>query len=89
MSSAGWWRRRAAPIIARVLERFPRSEWDGRECRRALADAYPFGPRAMHPYKMWLDEIRCQTGRRTFGARRPRADHPGQGRLPTGGAPDA
>jgi hypothetical protein len=55
------WRRYAAPIIARVLK-----ETEGQEervIRRALRAAYPFGERAMHPYKVWLDEIKKQRRR--------------------------
>lgn len=32
------------------------------EIKMALHDAYPFGERAMHPYKIWLDEIKRQRG---------------------------
>jgi len=56
------WRQHAAPIIARVLE-----ETKGKpdkEIRAALRAAYPFGPRQYHPYRIWCDEIRVQTGRR-------------------------
>lgn len=50
----------AAPIIARVL-RENEGATEG-VIRKALRDAYPFGPRAYHPYKVWLDEIRRQRG---------------------------
>jgi len=39
------------------------------EIRAALRAAYPFGPRKHHPYKIWLDEIRVQTGRRRLSGR--------------------
>ena len=61
------WRRLAAPIVTRVL-----AETQGKpetEVRAALRAAYPFGPREHHPYKIWLDEIRIQTGRRRIGTR--------------------
>jgi hypothetical protein len=32
------------------------------EIKAALREAYPFGERAMHPYKIWLDEIKRQRG---------------------------
>jgi hypothetical protein len=54
------WRAHARPIIERVL-----SETAGQpeaEVKRALRDAYPFGARQYHPYKVWLDEIRRQRG---------------------------
>ena len=61
------WRRKAAPIITEVL-----AAMAGRpehEVRAALRAAYPFGPRKHHPYKIWLDEIRVQTGRRRLNRR--------------------
>ena len=60
MAMLSYWRRRAAPIIARVL-----TENAGKadeEIRTALFDAYPFGERAHHPYRIWLDEIKVQSG---------------------------
>lgn len=61
------WRRVAAPIIAKVL-----AETEGKpdsEIRAALRAAYPFGQREHHPYRIWLDEIRIQTGRRRIDRR--------------------
>ena len=55
------WREKAAPIIAAGLAKYPE---DNRERKKALRDAYPFGVREYHPYKIWLDEIRRQTGRK-------------------------
>jgi hypothetical protein len=57
-----YWRGISAPIIARVL-----AETAGRppvDVRDALRDAYPFGVRRHHPYRIWCDEIRVQTGRK-------------------------
>lgn len=52
------WRNHAAPIIARVLEETKgKSE---KEIRAALRDAYPFGERRYHPYKIWLSEVKRQ-----------------------------
>ena len=62
-----FWRRHAAPIVAEVLART-----EGKpeaEVRAALRAAYPFGQRRFHPYKVWLDEIRIQTGRRRIDSR--------------------
>ena len=56
------WRAAAAPIIARVLV-----ETAGKppeEIRAALRAAYPFGVRRYHPYRIWCDEVRVQTGRK-------------------------
>lgn len=30
--------------------------------RKALCEAYPFGQKAYHPYKIWCDEIKFQLG---------------------------
>lgn len=54
------WRETAAPIIAHVLAETAGQE--ERVIRRALRDAYPFGQRAMHPYRVWCDEVQRQRG---------------------------
>lgn len=74
------WREYARPIIQAVLrETAGQSE---REIRKALIEAYPFGERAMHPYKMWLKEIAVQRGR-IKPAKAPRkTEAAGQERLP-------
>ena len=56
------WRKESAEIIGKIL-----LEMNGKEepeIRKALRDAYPFGPRKYHPYKIWLDEIQRQTGKK-------------------------
>ena len=56
------WRDHARPIVARVLtETAGQSE---EAIKKALFDAYPFGMREYHPYKIWLDEIRVQRGKK-------------------------
>lgn len=55
---AGHWRRQATPIVARVIE-----QTEGQpltEVRKALREAYPFGPRTGWPYKVWCSEVRYQ-----------------------------
>lgn len=57
-----YWRRRAAPIVAQILrETKGQSE---EKIRKALREAYPFGERRYHPYKIWLDEIQRQRGKK-------------------------
>ena len=54
------WRNHAAPIIEKVLR-----ETKGKpesDIKKALHDAYPFGQRKYHPYKIWCDEIKRQRG---------------------------
>lgn len=57
-----YWRDKAAPIVRQVL-----ADTKGRpecEIKAALRDAYPFGQRQYHPYKIWCDEIRRQRGQK-------------------------
>lgn len=52
------WRERCAPIIRRVLLETRAFPWADR--KRALRQAYPWGPRAAWPYKVWCSEVRRQ-----------------------------
>lgn len=73
------WREHFIPIIAAVLREHPA---DGQERRKALREAWPASERAHHPYKIWLDEISRQTGRKPPLRIRPnKGTVPGQGRL--------
>jgi len=51
------WRYRAASTIRDTLAGLP-ADADENAVRRALRDAYPFGQREMHPYKVWCEEVR-------------------------------
>lgn len=59
--SESHWRDHATPIIARIIAEHGK---EGKELTTALRDAYPFGQRKYHPYKIWLDEIARQLGRK-------------------------
>lgn len=62
MAHKSTWRGICTPIIAKILQ-----DTKGQPesvIRKALIDGYPFGERAMYPYKIWLDEIQRQ--RKTF-----------------------
>lgn len=54
------WREYAKPIIAKVIAEHQGE--DVKAIRKALHDAYPFGIRQYHPYKIWLDECAVQLG---------------------------
>ncbi len=54
------WREHARPIIAKVLA--DNKDKSDKEIKRVLRDAYPYGERARHPYKIWCDEIKVQRG---------------------------
>lgn len=55
------WRDLCRPVIAGVIEKVGME--DKGALKRALFDAYPFGKREHFPYKVWLDEIKRQTGK--------------------------
>lgn len=52
------WRDEARPIIAKVIRENP--DLAERELRKKISAEYPFGERANHPYKVWLNEVRRQ-----------------------------
>lgn len=54
------WRSIARPLIAKCVREIGLS--DRKALNKALRDAYPFGERAHHPYKVWLSEIKRQCG---------------------------
>ncbi len=56
----GYWRDIAKPIIREVLLKTKGKNEN--EIKTALYEAYPFGERKYHPYKVWLDEIKKQRG---------------------------
>lgn len=56
------WRRKAAEVISKVMADNPHKTEV--EIRKLLRYAYPFGPRQYHPYKIWLDEIKRQLGKK-------------------------
>lgn len=55
MAARSEWRTRARQIIADVLNALP-ADATLKQKRKALQDAYPWGEREHHPYKMWLKE---------------------------------
>ncbi len=71
------WRDRARPIIADVIREVGTE--DRKALRRALREAYPWGERDYHPYKIWCHEIRVQLGETAV---RPAEDEPEARDLP-------
>jgi hypothetical protein len=74
MSRGKTWRDLAKPIIREVL-----AETQGlseKEIKAAIRDAYPFGERAYHPYKIWLDEVRRQRGIKRTAMQSKTDNHP-------------
>ena len=54
------WRKICGPIIRGIISDI--GLHDTKALRKALHEAYPFGERKYHPYKIWLDEIRRAKG---------------------------
>lgn len=80
-TTGSYWRDRARPIIAEVLA--ATAGQPEPEIKRALREAYPFGPRQYHPYKIWCDEVARQRGRKPKlgSAGQQQAANPNQRRL--------
>jgi hypothetical protein len=64
------WRDEARPIIARVIATVGTS--NRKQLKAALREAYPWGERAYHPYRIWCNEIRVQLGEIPGPGTRPR-----------------
>jgi hypothetical protein len=82
--SESHWRNMAAPIIRRVLAEHAGE--DEAAIRAALRDAWPWGPRKHHPYRIWCDEVARQQGRKPEALhgtlpQRPSDPDPRQGML--------
>lgn len=54
------WRRKAREICDRVRRESPEAR--GKDLRRLLRQAYPFGQRKFHPYRIWCSEVRRALG---------------------------
>jgi hypothetical protein len=70
MANMSFWREKSRPIIAQVIKEH--KDKPDQELKKALFEAYPFGARKYHPYKVWLDEVSKQLGKkkRYFGKRK-------------------
>ena len=51
------WRGAAQAVLQDVFAELPAAATI-QQARKAIKDAYPFGQRAMWPYKVWCDEAR-------------------------------
>ena len=75
-----YWREKARKVINKVM--IETKGQDEKTVRKALSDAYPFGPRQYHPYKIWLDEIAVQMGtkkqKNIFGKKKAKPINPNQ-----------
>jgi hypothetical protein len=51
------WRDRSRTVILAALESGRKAGLEGKDLERYVSAAYPFGERAMFPYKVWLNEF--------------------------------
>lgn len=62
------WRDYTNRVIKEVFEKHnPETE---EEAKKLLREAYPFGERAMHPYKIWLSAVKKALSQR-YGKTKP------------------
>ncbi len=52
------WRDHAQKVAARAWEDGKASGLEGPALKKFISAQYPFGERAMHPYKIWLDVVK-------------------------------
>lgn len=52
------WRQKSRAVILAALKDADAQGLEGKARERFVSDRYPFGERAMHPYKIWLSEFR-------------------------------
>lgn len=58
MSTKSYWRQPARATIERVYNEGVTLGLAGDALKQHVNAAYPFGERAYHPYKIWLDEMK-------------------------------
>ena len=51
-----YWRDKASAVIQQVIQQNPGA--DEKTLRTLISQAYPYGQREHHPYKIWLDEVK-------------------------------
>lgn len=66
------WRNKATEVIKAVIAEVGTD--DEKALRSALRTAYPFGEKRYHPYKIWLDEIAVQLGKKPSADSRKRRE---------------
>ncbi len=53
------WRDAAKSAIQKALQEAEAQGLDAEATEKHVRAAYPFGPRAYHPYKAWLSELKA------------------------------
>ncbi|MBZ9712215.1 hypothetical protein [Deinococcus multiflagellatus] len=52
---SSYWKRRAGRVIWPLVQAGQKAGTPAKEILRQIDQAYPFGTREHHPYKMWLE----------------------------------
>lgn len=66
MSGSSYWRREANRAIRDAIDAGREKGLSGIELEKYVrANGYPFGERAMHPYKIWLSAMKAWFARET------------------------
>lgn len=55
--SASYWRTKSRNVILAAIKDGRDQGLEGKALEKHVSAAYPFGERAMHPYKIWLNEF--------------------------------
>ena len=63
------WRMKSQRVIEEAMKRLPIG-FTTKDFNRVMTEAYPFGMREMHPYKIWCDEVK-KTRDKLFPKDRP------------------
>ena len=59
---SGYWEQRASEVCEQAVHSGRAQGLSDDALRRYVSSQYPFGPRAMHPYKVWLAVVRKALG---------------------------
>lgn len=64
------WSESADRVLAEVFAALPKDATDA-DVKRAVRDAYPFGPREYWPYTVWLQRVKAWKAGRAAGLNGP------------------
>lgn len=54
------WRDQARPLVDMAITEGRKRGLDGSKLATFVRESFPWGKRSMHPYKIWLSEVRVQ-----------------------------
>ena len=73
------WRQSCSGLIAQVIREH--KSLPLKDIKKALRNAYPFGQRKRHPYKIWCDEVSTQLGTKKKKIKQNKENNPNQTEL--------